>query len=320
MNEQSKDIYEAIVKVMSQVGYVQKQKSANLNYTFAGEAALIEALRPYMVENGIFCYVESVSDESFESYQTDKGKLMNMSRLKSTVRFVHAPSGTWIDVQARGQGADSGDKSDNKASTGAYKYALRQTFCIETGDDPDEHSSDEQQAGAPGKTVKPAAKTSPEPLAKPWYATALSQVKGNSKVWEKPLGESPHGEAFIKKLLADHIGPEKWYPAKADFISEVKRITGFATPEEMSWLDAEHLIRAATHERARAGDRLVDLVWQGIFTAEQWASILDGDFKLTDTITADQASMLCVWFASIEMIGVVSANAKDDFNKIVGGK
>ena len=36
---------------------------------------------------------------------------------------------------------DVGDKSANKAATGLLKYALRQTFLIETGDDPDAESS-----------------------------------------------------------------------------------------------------------------------------------------------------------------------------------
>ena len=41
-----------------------------------------------------------------------------------------------MSAMSSGEGSDTGDKASNKALTGAYKYALRQTFCIETGDDP----------------------------------------------------------------------------------------------------------------------------------------------------------------------------------------
>jgi hypothetical protein len=141
-------IQKAIWAIMCEISYVQKQKSPNLNYTFAGEAALIRALRPYMEKYGVIMSVVDNKDVVFESYQTTKGSTMNRTRLSSTVRFYHAPSCTYIDVQAPGEGADSGDKSGNKANTCAYKYALRQTFVIETGDDPDEEASEKSQRTA----------------------------------------------------------------------------------------------------------------------------------------------------------------------------
>jgi hypothetical protein len=137
-------IQKAIWAVMCEISYVQKQKSPNLNYTFAGEAALIRALRPYMERYGIIMSVIQQNEVEFETYQTAKGSPMNRTRLMATVRFTHAPSGTFIDVVAPGEGADSGDKSGNKANTCAYKYALRQTFVIETGDDPDDEPSEKQ--------------------------------------------------------------------------------------------------------------------------------------------------------------------------------
>ena len=139
-----KDIHTAIWAIMCEISYVQKQKSPNLNYTFAGEAALIRAIRPFMEKYGVTMTVDKTEDIEFETYQTAKGSPMNRTRLLATVRFTHAPSGTSIFVTAPGEGADSGDKSGNKANTCAYKYALRQTFVIETGDDPDEEPSEKQ--------------------------------------------------------------------------------------------------------------------------------------------------------------------------------
>lgn len=140
-----KNIHEAIAATYREVGYVQKTRSQALNYSFAGEAALIEALRPTMVENGIYMSVVGISDVQHETYQTSRGATMNRVTLVATVRFTHAPSDTSIDVLSVGEGADSGDKASPKAATGAFKYALRQTFCIETGNDPDDSSSRDQE-------------------------------------------------------------------------------------------------------------------------------------------------------------------------------
>ena len=136
-------IHEAINKVMDEVGYVKKSKAANLNYSFAGEAALIAALRPAMVENGIYMSVSKVNNITRENYTTAKGTAMVNTVIHATVKFTHT-SGESIEVDAVGEGSDSGDKSANKAMTGLYKYALRQTFCIETGDDPDKYASEER--------------------------------------------------------------------------------------------------------------------------------------------------------------------------------
>lgn len=147
MSEQPKNIHEAILAVMGQVGYVQKQRTQGLNYSYAGEAALIAALRPQMVECGIYMSVIEIKDIAQIQYTTAKGAQMFKTQLTVVVRFTHAPSMTFIDVMATGEGGDNGDKGFNKALTGAYKYALRETFMIETGDDPDQFSSKDMEAG-----------------------------------------------------------------------------------------------------------------------------------------------------------------------------
>lgn len=144
MTDKIKNIHEAINAVMDEVGYVKKSRAANLNYSFAGEAALISAIRPSMVEHGIYMSVAEVVKTSRENYTTAKGTAMVNTVIQAKVKFTHAPSDTSIIVEAVGEGSDSGDKSSNKAMTGLYKYALRQTFCIETGDDPDKHASEER--------------------------------------------------------------------------------------------------------------------------------------------------------------------------------
>lgn len=167
----SDPIHSAIHEVMKQVGYVQKARSGGLNYSFAGEAALIAALRPAMVEQGLYMIVVKLDDVRRTEYTTAKGATMQMVDLTATVRFTHAPSGTYIDVVALGSGADSGDKASNKALTGAYKYALRQTFCIETGDDPDREASEPRGAVRKVDQATGEVKSNghaPAPLSKLW--------------------------------------------------------------------------------------------------------------------------------------------------------
>lgn len=150
----SENIYTAIADIMKEVGYVQKEKKPGLNYTYAGEAALIQALRPAMVSRGVFMFVKQVLNKHVNSYTNKNGTVMNSVLLDVVITFFHTPSGTFLDVMSSGEGADAGDKAQNKALTGAYKYAMRQTFCIETGDDPDQFSSTEQERASSGKKAE----------------------------------------------------------------------------------------------------------------------------------------------------------------------
>jgi len=188
--KEPKNIDEAILAIMKEVGYVQKQKGRDLNYTYAGEAALIAAIRPVMVESGVTVDVVGITNIQYSSYTTKSGTVMHSTNLVAAVRFTHAPSQTSKTVQAPGCAADAGDKADYKAATGAYKYALRQTLCIETGDDPDQFKSESEatldekkalflaKAGALGygteaKPDKAAIKAILEPLKLYPYAPAL---------------------------------------------------------------------------------------------------------------------------------------------------
>ena len=93
-------------------------------------------------------------------YQTLKGGLLNHVVAAVTYRLTHAPSGESEDCQVLGEASDAGDKAAPKALTGAYKYFLRQTFLIETGDDPGRYASADQEA-APANKPAPLKKAGP---------------------------------------------------------------------------------------------------------------------------------------------------------------
>lgn len=144
------DIETAILAVYEQVAYVQKTWNQNLGYSFAGEAAIINNLRPALVKNGITFAVSKTRRRKVYHYLSKNGGPMTNVALEVRVTFTHALSRTKKHVWVWGEGADSGDKATPKALTGALKYALRQTFGLETGDDPDvTPSRDLERASGP---------------------------------------------------------------------------------------------------------------------------------------------------------------------------
>jgi hypothetical protein len=132
------NINSAILAIMHEVSYVQKEKSKDVNYTLKTENAVIQALRPAMLKFGVFMYPVKVHDIQQNTFEAGKFKnVWNRLVCVHTFRFQHAESGTFIDVEVLGDGADTGDKAGNKSMTTAKKYALLETFLLETGDDPD---------------------------------------------------------------------------------------------------------------------------------------------------------------------------------------
>jgi len=148
------NVYQAMAAAMAETGYVQKggqMRSSAGTYTYAGEADMIEALRPVMVKHGLFIYPSTVVELRTEQYTTRNDAVMNLAMVIQEYRLAHE-SGTELVIQTSGAGADTGDKAIPKANTGSLKYALRQMFCIETGDDPDKDSSEHQERERRGNT------------------------------------------------------------------------------------------------------------------------------------------------------------------------
>lgn len=199
----AENIHAALHAVYQKVGYVQKEKpkAGGLNYSYASEKALIETLRPAMVEAGIIVHVAQTTVDLRDTYTNTKGTVMNRTCINATVRFTHAPSATFIDVQALGEGIDAGDKSTPKAMTGAYKYALREAFCIETGDDPDQGVSAEQERNGAQQPEK--KQDTPEAAA----MRKLRAVMGEKGMDDAALKEWLSTDSV--KALSEHmVGPQ----------------------------------------------------------------------------------------------------------------
>ena len=141
-----KNIINALNKVMATAGYVQKNAENKFHgYKYASEAALLETLRPALIENGLIL-IPSVRNTS----QIDEH-----GNTIVTVEYTlaHTSGEIWPDkITAVGCGNDRarngtvGDKGVYKAITGANKYLLFKLFQIETGDDPEKDETAPQAA------------------------------------------------------------------------------------------------------------------------------------------------------------------------------
>jgi hypothetical protein len=154
----AKTLAEALARIYADGGrYVQKtgQMQGVARYSYAKEGDFIAAVRPLMETHGVTIRPVAQQVITNETFQRKSGGDAYRVVILVTFEFLHS-SGDAKQVQAFGEGQDSGDKAFNKAMTGAMKYALRQTFCVETGDDPDDTPSAEQERAPVKATPRPA--------------------------------------------------------------------------------------------------------------------------------------------------------------------
>ena len=164
------NIFEAINKTMEDVGAIGKtSKNQQQGFMFRGIDAVMNALNPAMIKNGIFV-VPQVLEQTREERQTSKGGTLiySVCRIKYT---FYAQDGSSVEAVVVGEGMDSGDKATNKAMSIAFKYACFQVFCIPTEEmkDPDEECHE----------VRPK-KTPTEADMKKVENVTLSEAKVNS--------------------------------------------------------------------------------------------------------------------------------------------
>ena len=163
------EIYKAIAATMSDIGAIGKNsKNLQQGFMFRGIDAVMNALQPAMVKNGIFVTPE-VLEQTREERTTNKGATLLYSICKIKYTF-YAKDGSNVSAVVIGEGMDSGDKATNKAMSIAFKYACFQVFCIPTEEmkDPDEESHELAPTnGAP----KPAEPNAEQPSESPKLAS-----------------------------------------------------------------------------------------------------------------------------------------------------
>lgn len=128
MTEQ-RNLFQRVLDLMNDLKYISKgSNKVNGQYTFVSHDAVASKVHPYLVKHGIVV-IPTVDELKQEN---------NRTCVKLSVSFINADNPQeFFTTCYWGYGIDGGDKGPGKAISYAYKYALLKTFCLETGDDPD---------------------------------------------------------------------------------------------------------------------------------------------------------------------------------------
>lgn len=171
-NSTSGLIYEAIPKVIADVGAVGKDKvNRQQGFKYRSVDDVFNALNPALAQNGVFIVPLILQRECTEVGKTSKGAIIVKVMLKVKFTF-YASDGSHIETIIYGEAMDMGDKGTNKAMSIAYKYACFQVFCIPTEEmqDPDANSPAEEIV-----TQTAVSKQQPVQKAEPKQSPAVNQ-------------------------------------------------------------------------------------------------------------------------------------------------
>ena len=206
-------------------------------YGYLSEEKVVTTLHAAMEKHGLV--VVPVGMEVIENRvdTLSTGKLMYNTRILSTYRFIDSEDGDFIDVQALGEGSDVGDKTLNKCMTGAFKYILRQSFMISTGEDPDHSASQETTA-----SQQRPAQQQPRPAQQ--TAAQRNAAMAQSGAMTGALSDAQLN--YIEKLLDEKVDPFEI----DDFIGAT--LGGVVEIADLTKVDASKLIEVLKAMPARA--------------------------------------------------------------------
>lgn len=145
------NIYEKLMMITNELSSVAKNLEVGVGqnkYKAVGEADVLKAIKPLEFKYRIYSYPYSrkIIDSGIVELTTYKGEIKKniFERIEVVYRFINVDNTSeYIDITTYGDGFDSQDKSVGKAMTYADKYALLKAYKIITGDDPDQHASEE---------------------------------------------------------------------------------------------------------------------------------------------------------------------------------
>lgn len=226
----------AVCAVMAEVGYVKGTGwNTAQKYSFTSDADLVAPLQTAMSNHGLMICPAAV-DLKEGPREGGSGRLA-VAIVTYALRHV---DGEVITIQAPGCGFDSLDKAPYKAMTGAFKYALRQTFVIPTGDDAEQSESKKSEPRNEPSRPPPADPENRAKLQKLWHATLGRFVADNltpelsteerqmvqGKLWGVPhladLSDADCGVQLSNMRNTDEV----W------LASRIRRVIGADPPQE----------------------------------------------------------------------------------------
>lgn len=278
MTEQPKNVHQAWLDVMRDVGAIGKDEKANAgtySYQFRGVERTVNAVQPVLLRHGVTVVPIAMRADTYE-YQTNKGKREEMARV-TTRWLVTGPDGSHFEMESIGSASDGGDKAVVQAASVAQRIGLLQGLQIPTtsaDDDPDHHhpersAADEEAAKAGG--WQDAAQRDAVWNATLAMAQALPRGAHDAVVlpWAKKVGLSPDtltvalSEEWKAKIAEAQNPPSDPIPAPPTFDAEEAftdltarmRLLGSKDCQAIQdWLDAEGIITPAELTKDRAAE------------------------------------------------------------------
>lgn len=154
----SMNLFEKLLNITNELTAVAKNLNVGYgqnSYKAVGEADVIAAVKPLEFKYQVYSYPLSRSIIVDKETTTKNGGTNQFIRIETVYRFVNVnKTEEFIDITTFGDGVDTSDKSPGKAMTYADKYALLKAYKIITGEDPDQHLSEEQKTSKPKQEPK----------------------------------------------------------------------------------------------------------------------------------------------------------------------
>lgn len=176
--ENAKLIFRQISAIMAEAMPITKARTnEQQNYKFRGIDDVMNSLQSVFQKHQVFI-IPTVLESKREERTTARGGLLIYTIQKISFKF-YAIDGSYVESIVEGEGMDSGDKSTNKAASGALKYALLQMLMIPT----EEKKDSENDSPEPLPKQTPQKKKTASDKA---VSTAVARIeKGETGIIEK---------------------------------------------------------------------------------------------------------------------------------------
>lgn len=231
-----------LAAIMASIGTIPKLGTLDLGsrkVPYVQEFDLLEAVRDKLAAAGVMMFT---SDEDVQTEMVERVNARGERRqacvvtLRTKYTLIDGESGAEVSFYGSGQGEDSGDKALYKAKTGALKYAIRETFLIATGDDP-ETATQTGRRESRSTAARPTVAAPPPP---PRAASGQLAYKDMT-----PTNMTPEGRAWFFGRLRD-LGLDHESAAKLLGIGSFKEDMGDQAAERiLAWAEQAKLKAAA---------------------------------------------------------------------------
>jgi hypothetical protein len=174
------NLFQRLLYVAGKCGYLQKDASSALRYSFISHDKVTGAVRGPMAEVGLF-YYSDVLESEYQVLTAANGGLIYFTKVTAAVTFVNTDKPEErLTVRGVGIGLDPSDKSIGKAVSYAVKYALLKGLMMETGDDPEK--DDHRLANVPPVIANDNSKSEPVKAVGKFFSAPRAKTVSNQAV------------------------------------------------------------------------------------------------------------------------------------------